>query len=57
MADSLKNVFFNDFGALALRGIGKDYGRLTRKFGIQPPVAPMMSQTYSLIVMNLSEEA
>jgi len=55
MADSLKNVFFNDFGALALRGIGKDYGRLTRKFGIQPPVAPMMSQTYSLIVMNLRE--
>lgn len=53
MANRLTNVFLKDSRAVAFRGIGKDYGYLTRKFGIQPLVTPIMRQTYSLIVMDL----
>jgi len=55
MANSLTNVFLKDFGAVTVKGIGKDYGCLTRNFGVQLLATPMMSQTYSLIVMNLRE--
>jgi len=56
MANSLTDVSLKDFGAVALRGIGKDYGYLTRNFGIQPLSALIMSQTCSLIVIDLRED-
>jgi hypothetical protein len=55
MANSLTNVSSNDFGAVALRGGGKDYECLTRKFGMQLLAVLMMSQNCSLMVVDLRE--